>query len=129
MASGQYKILNALFVGAACLARTKTARRDAGTSGCHSSTSGITWSTGCAITVLNRGTPNSNRAQLLRSELQEHLSVCKTAAVLEEIAVNGMMECGGMMWGMGIIGLLTIVALALLIAALVKYLFFSRLKQ
>ena len=40
-----------------------------------------------------------------------------------------MMECGGMMWGMGLIGLLAIVALVLLIAALVKYLFFSRPKQ
>jgi len=29
---------------------------------------------------------------------------------------------GGMMWGMGLIGLLTLVALVLIIAALVKYL-------
>lgn len=34
-----------------------------------------------------------------------------------------------MMWGMGLIGLLAIVVLVLLIAALVKYLFFSRPKQ
>jgi hypothetical protein len=40
-----------------------------------------------------------------------------------------MTECGGMMWGMGLLGLLAIVALVLLIAALVKYLFFSRPKQ
>lgn len=40
-----------------------------------------------------------------------------------------MMEWGGMMWGMGLIGLLAIVVLVLLIAALVKYLFFSRPKQ
>ena len=43
--------------------------------------------------------------------------------------MNGMMECGGMMWGMGLIGLLAVVALVLLIAAFVKYLFFSRPKQ
>jgi hypothetical protein len=40
-----------------------------------------------------------------------------------------MMECGGMMLGMGIVGLLGVIALVLLIAALVKYLFFSRPKQ
>ena len=39
--------------------------------------------------------------------------------------MNAMMECGGMMWGMGIIGLLGLLALVLLIAALIKYLFFS----
>ena len=43
--------------------------------------------------------------------------------------MNGMMECGSMMLGMGVIALLGIVALVLLIAALVKYLFFSRPKQ
>ena len=32
---------------------------------------------------------------------------------------------GGMMWGMGLIGLLVIVVLLLAAAALVKYLFFS----
>lgn len=35
-----------------------------------------------------------------------------------------MMTGGTMMWGMGAIGLLVAVALALLVAALVKYLFF-----
>ena len=41
--------------------------------------------------------------------------------------MNGMMECGGgMMLGMGIMGLLAFVVLVLLLAALVKYLFFSR---
>jgi hypothetical protein len=43
--------------------------------------------------------------------------------------MNGMMECGGMMLGMGIVGLLGVIALVLLIAALVKYLFFSSPKQ
>ena len=33
---------------------------------------------------------------------------------------------GGMMWGMGLIGLLVIVVLLLAVAALVKYLFFSK---
>jgi hypothetical protein len=33
---------------------------------------------------------------------------------------------GGMMWGMGLIGLLVIVVLVLAAAALVKYLFFSK---
>jgi hypothetical protein len=33
---------------------------------------------------------------------------------------------GGMMWGMGLIGLLLVVLLVLAIAALVKYLFYSR---
>lgn len=37
---------------------------------------------------------------------------------------HGMVGGGTMMWGMGAIGLLVAVALALLIAALVKYLFF-----
>lgn len=31
---------------------------------------------------------------------------------------------GGMMWGMGVVGLVGIVVLVLVIAALVKYLFF-----
>ncbi|MDB5922219.1 MAG: hypothetical protein JWN13_1155 [Betaproteobacteria bacterium] len=43
--------------------------------------------------------------------------------------MNAMMEGGGMMLGMGIVGLLSVIALVLLIAALVKYLFFSRPKQ
>jgi hypothetical protein len=43
--------------------------------------------------------------------------------------MNAMMECGGMMLGMGIVGVLGVIALLLLIAALVKYLFFSRPKQ
>jgi hypothetical protein len=33
---------------------------------------------------------------------------------------------GGMMWGMGLIGLLVIVVLLLAAAALIKYLFFSK---
>jgi hypothetical protein len=37
---------------------------------------------------------------------------------------HGMMQGGAMMWGMGLIGLLAVVALVLLIAALAKYLFF-----
>jgi len=40
--------------------------------------------------------------------------------------MNAMMECEGMMLGMGILGLLGVIALVLLIAALVKYLFLSR---
>jgi hypothetical protein len=43
--------------------------------------------------------------------------------------MNAMMECGGMMLGMGIVGVLGVIALLLLIAALVKYLFFSRARQ
>ncbi|AWI58668.1 hypothetical protein ABIA22_000302 [Sinorhizobium fredii] len=37
--------------------------------------------------------------------------------------MNDMMG-GGMMWGMGLAGLIGVVLVALLIAALVKYLFF-----
>jgi hypothetical protein len=33
---------------------------------------------------------------------------------------------GGMMWGMGLIGLLVVIVLVLAAAALVKYLFFSK---
>jgi hypothetical protein len=33
---------------------------------------------------------------------------------------------GGMMWGMGLVGVLVIIVLLLAAAALVKYLFFSR---
>ena len=36
------------------------------------------------------------------------------------------MMSGGMMWGMGLVGLLVIIVLVLAAAALVKYLFFSR---
>ena len=43
--------------------------------------------------------------------------------------MDAMMERGGMMLGMGIVGLLGVIALVLLIAALVKYLFFSRPKR
>ena len=32
---------------------------------------------------------------------------------------------GGMMWGMGLFGLIGVVVLALVVAALVKYLFFK----
>lgn len=43
--------------------------------------------------------------------------------------MNGMMDGhGGMMWGMGLFGILGIVVLVLLVAALIKYLFFSRNK-
>ena len=37
---------------------------------------------------------------------------------------HGMMQGGAMMWGMGLIGLLAVVAMVLLIAALAKYLLF-----
>ena len=40
--------------------------------------------------------------------------------------MNGMMEGGPMMWGMGLIWLLVIVVLVLGLAALIKYLFFDR---
>jgi len=36
------------------------------------------------------------------------------------------MMSSGMMWGMGLIGLLVVIVLVLAAAALVKYLFFSR---
>jgi hypothetical protein len=36
------------------------------------------------------------------------------------------MKGGGMMWGMGLVGVLVIIVLLLAAAALVKYLFFSR---
>ena len=36
------------------------------------------------------------------------------------------MMSGGMMWGMGLIGLLLLVLLLLAIGALIKYLFFNR---
>ena len=41
--------------------------------------------------------------------------------------MDGMMGCGpGMMWGMMVVGGLALLALVLLLAALAKYLFFSR---
>jgi flagellar basal body-associated protein FliL len=44
--------------------------------------------------------------------------------------MDGMMNGGGMMWGMGLVWLLVIVVLVLGAAALVKYLFFdSRRKR
>jgi hypothetical protein len=39
--------------------------------------------------------------------------------------IDHMMD-GGMMWGMGLLGLLVIIVLLLAAAALVKYLFFSK---
>ncbi len=43
--------------------------------------------------------------------------------------MDGMLDWhGGMMWGMGLFGILGIVVLVLLIAALIKYLFFSQNK-
>ena len=42
--------------------------------------------------------------------------------------MNGMMEYGGMMWGMILFGVLGVAVVILLIAALIKYLFFSRSK-
>lgn len=40
---------------------------------------------------------------------------------------DGMMEgMGGMMWGMGLFGLLLLILVILLIAALVKYLFLEK---
>ena len=44
--------------------------------------------------------------------------------------MDAMMGCGpGMMWGMMLFGVLALVVLILLLAALVKYLFFSKVKQ
>jgi hypothetical protein len=40
------------------------------------------------------------------------------------MVAHGLMQDGGMMWGMALIGLLAVAALILLVAALVKYLFF-----
>jgi hypothetical protein len=37
---------------------------------------------------------------------------------------QGMMQGGALMWGMGLIGLLAVIVPVLLVAALVKYLFF-----
>ncbi len=43
--------------------------------------------------------------------------------------MNGMMDSTGMMWGMGLFGLLVIVILLLAAAALVKYLFFDNRRE
>ena len=43
--------------------------------------------------------------------------------------MNGMMEQGWMMNGMGLTGLLVLVLIVLGIAALVKYVFFSRTEK
>jgi hypothetical protein len=43
-------------------------------------------------------------------------------------AMMDQMMGGGMMWGMGLLGLLVIVVLILAAAALVKYLFLSKTK-
>lgn len=43
--------------------------------------------------------------------------------------MDGMMNGGSMMWGMGLFGLLGLVVLLLAAAALTKYLFFSREKK
>ena len=40
--------------------------------------------------------------------------------------MDGMMNGGSMMWGMGLVWLLVIVLLVLALAALVKYLFFNK---
>lgn len=40
--------------------------------------------------------------------------------------MDGMMNNGGMTWGMGLVGLLLVALLILAGAALVKYLFFDR---
>jgi hypothetical protein len=40
--------------------------------------------------------------------------------------MNSMMDMHGMMWGMGIVGILVIIVLVLAAAALVKYLFSGR---
>ncbi len=40
--------------------------------------------------------------------------------------MNGMMDGGSMMWGMGLGGLLILVLVILGIAALAKYLFFNK---
>ena len=39
--------------------------------------------------------------------------------------MDGMMDTGSMMWGMGLFGLLAMMVLILAVAALVKYLFFT----
>ena len=42
------------------------------------------------------------------------------------MAMVDHMMSGAMMWGMGLIGLLIVIVLALGVAALVKYLFFTK---
>jgi hypothetical protein len=44
---------------------------------------------------------------------------------LREPAMMQQMMDGGMMWGMGLGGLIALIVLVLIIAALVKYVFFS----
>lgn len=39
--------------------------------------------------------------------------------------MGGMMDGSGMMWGMGLLALLTVAVLILAVAALVKYVFFG----
>jgi hypothetical protein len=48
--------------------------------------------------------------------------------VIKEQGMDGMMH-GGMMWGMMLMGALGILVLILLVAALIKYLFFARTKE
>jgi len=43
--------------------------------------------------------------------------------------MNGMMDGGPMMWGMGLVSILVLIVLLLAAAALIKYLFFSGQKQ
>jgi len=43
---------------------------------------------------------------------------------MEEMMTQDMMGGGGMMWGMGLFGVVALVVLVLIAAALVKYLFF-----
>ena len=40
--------------------------------------------------------------------------------------MNGMMNGGAMMWGMGLVGLLILLLVVLGVAALAKYLFFDK---
>ena len=49
-----------------------------------------------------------------------------SAALWDKGVIMHDMMSGGMMWGMGLFGLLLLVLLVLTIAALVKYLFFGR---
>jgi hypothetical protein len=53
-------------------------------------------------------------ANLLHPSLEDHL--------MHDMMSGGM---GGMMWGMGLFGLLVLALIVLGVAALVKYLFFS----
>ena len=67
----------------------------------------------------SRGT----RTRGTRRASQVYWALCERRS---EEPMSGMMD---MMMGTGIIGVLALVALVLLIAALIKYLFFSRPKQ